>query len=205
MSSNGVARPRLIKKSSPQQQAVMDEILRVVSDQGKRMSLSPADYRLQQQVNWKTGPTETIKDDSGSWCTSSSDLSYSPPGTPLEFNTAYISESDSEQPVNSVARNERRSTHGLPPLDPMKVKRPTCPPAAQSRKDSTEGSENNDQEAWPVRPKVPRPKSARGYRPTRRVSSRESSNRWEVGMIVNSLSTNFQTLCLALRGSNYQL
>lgn len=170
MSSHKAVKLKLPKKKSPEQQAVVDEILQVVRDQGRRISLSNTDYRIQKRLDVIPDHLSALADvfkpdDSESSCANSSDLSYSPPGTAHDGNFQCFFDSDSEAPETLTRRNRRN----LPPLDPRKMRRPARPLPPQ-KTCLVEGSRADTdievwaESSWPVKPKLVRPKSSRGIR-----------------------------------------
>lgn len=124
MASTTQSYPRLPRKKTLEQQAVVDEILQVVADQGRRMSLSQTDYSLQKRIEFglrrqKRLTSEGSSFDDSSSCASGSDLSTSPP--PSRHSS--ISSFSDEGKMFEFSSRPRT----LPPLNRSRTHRPFRP------------------------------------------------------------------------------
>lgn len=158
------------RKISPKQQQSVNEILDLVADQTRKISLSEADYRAQKRIQRKTSQNgeyegeELYFDDSSSYATSNSSVrSYSPPSTQESNSSSLIWDTslDLEHKRHlSTGDLFGKNPRGLPPLEPIKaMKRPTRPP---SRLGTTREPFENDEHVELKKPA--RPMSARGQR-----------------------------------------
>lgn len=117
--------PRVPRKKTLEQQAVVDEILQVVADQGRRLSLSQTDYSVQKRIEFglrrqKRLTSEGSSFDDSSSCTSSSDLSSSPPPTRQSSISSFSDDSGKMFEFSSRPRT-------LPPLNRSRTHRPCRP------------------------------------------------------------------------------
>lgn len=125
MASTTQRYPRVKRKTTLEQQAVVDEILQVVADQGRRKSLSQTDYSVQKRIECglrrqKRLTSEGSSFDDSSSCTSASDLSTSPPPT---RQSSISSISDDSSKMFEFSSRPRT----LPPLNRGRTHRPNRP------------------------------------------------------------------------------
>ena len=154
MSSKTPLHPRVQRRKTVDQQATVDEILQVVADQGRRYSLSQADYTAQKRLAFVSTRQRRLTsdssycDDSASSCTSSSDLSNSPPPPTRQSGISSLSDDGRVFEWSSAPRS-------LPPLNRVKAQRLPRPPPLETNFDErqTNCSKNHS-----------RPMSARGQR-----------------------------------------
>ena len=146
--------PRVPRKKTLEQQAVVDEILQVVADQGRRLSLSQTDYSVQKRIEFglrrqKRLTSEGSSFDDSSSCASGSDLSTSPPPTRQSSISSFSDESGKMFEFSSRPRT-------LPPLNRSRTHRPGRP--TPPKFDFDEERELNSAS------RLSRPMSARGQR-----------------------------------------
>lgn len=151
--------PKPARKISYKEQQSVDEILQLVQDQTRKISLSKADYRTQKRLERTASQIEDDSDffDDSSYGTASSEMSYSPPSSQeTMFSNASWESSHSGQRQSSSG-DLMISKRGLPPLEPIKTKtfRTPRPPSRLT----THESFDTDEVKRPVRPM-----SARGQR-----------------------------------------
>lgn len=147
--------PRVPRKKTLEQQAVVDEILQVVADQGRRLSLSQTDYSVQKRIEFglrrqKRLTSEGSSFDDSSSCTSTSDLSSSPPPTRQSSISSFSDESSKMFEFSSRPRT-------LPPLNRNRAHRPCR--ATPPKFDFDEEREMVDSAG-----RLSRPRTARGQR-----------------------------------------
>lgn len=152
MASTTHCHPRVPRKKTLEQQAVVDEILQVVADQGRRLSLSQTDYSVQRRIEFglrrqKRLTSEGSSFDDSSSCTSASDLSTSPPPT----RQSSISSDEGNSKMFEFSSRPRT----LPPLS-RRTHRPFRP--TPPKMDFDEEIEMN------CGSRISRPMSARGQR-----------------------------------------
>lgn len=145
--------PRVPRKKTLEQQATVDEILEVVADQGRRISLSGADYRTQKRIELGLRRQKRLTSDASSFddsssCASGSDLSTSPPPTPHSSTSSF---SDDGKMFEFSSRPRT-----LPPLNRSRTHRPFRP--TPPKLDFDEEGEIN------CASRLSRPMSARGQR-----------------------------------------
>ncbi|KAK2567366.1 hypothetical protein P5673_008164 [Acropora cervicornis] len=119
--------PRLPRKKTFEQQATVDEIMEVVADQGRRQSLSRADYSAQKRIETGLRRQQRATSDSSSFddsssCTSLSDISTSPPPT-RQSSVSSIS----DEGGNTKMFEFRSRPRTLPPLNRHRTHRPCRP------------------------------------------------------------------------------
>ena len=153
MASTAQSYPRVPRKKTLEQQAVVDEILQVVADQGRRISLSRTDYSVQKRIEFglrrqKRLTSEGSSFDDSSSCASGSDLSTSPP--PSRHSS--ISSFSDEGKMFEFSSRPRT----LPPLNRSRTHRPFRP--TPPKIDFDEEREAN------CASRLSRPMSARGQR-----------------------------------------
>ena len=153
MASTAQSYPRVPRKKTLEQQAVVDEILQVVADQGRRISLSRTDYSVQKRIEFglrrqKRLTSEGSSFDDSSSCASGSDLSASPP--PSRHSS--ISSFSDEGKMFEFSSRPRT----LPPLNRSRTHRPFRP--TPPKIDFDEERETN------CASRLSRPVTARGQR-----------------------------------------
>lgn len=153
MASTAQSYPRVPRKKTLEQQAVVDEILQVVADQGRRLSLSQTDYSVQKRIEFglrrqKRLTSEGSSFDDSSSCASGSDLSTSPPPS---RHSSISSFSDDGKMFEFSSRPRT-----LPPLNRSRTHRPFRP--TPPKIDFDEEREMN------CASRLSRPMSARGQR-----------------------------------------
>lgn len=148
------------RKISYKEQKSVDEILQLVQDQTRKISLSKADYQTQKRLERTASQTDEDSDffEDSSYGTASSEFSsYSPPATQEsafssfswpETNSKQRKFSNGEMPVNKRC---------LPPLDPIKSRTSFTPPRPPSRLTTHESMDSEIK-------RPTRPMSARGQR-----------------------------------------
>ena len=119
--------PRLPRKKTSEQQATVDEIMEVVADQGRRQSLSRADYSAQKRIEIGLRRQQRATSDSSSFddsssCTSLSDISTSPPPT-RQSSVSSISDEGGSTKMFEFRSRPRT----LPPLNRSRTHRPCRP------------------------------------------------------------------------------
>lgn len=119
--------PRVPRKKTQEQQAVVDEILQVVADQGRRFSLSRTDYSVQKRIECGLRRQKRLTSDASSFddsssCASGSDLSTSPP--PTRHSSISINSSFSDDGKMFEYSSRPRT---LPPLNRNRSHRPARP------------------------------------------------------------------------------
>lgn len=147
--------PRLPRKKTSEQQATVDEIMEVVADQGRRLSLSRTDYSVQKRIEPSLRRQRRLTSDASSLddsssCTSLSDISTSPPPT-RQSSISSISDDGSKM----FEYSSRPRT--LPPLNRNRTHRPRRP--APPKFDFEEEGEMLDSAS-----RLSRPMSAMGQR-----------------------------------------
>jgi len=150
------SKPRPPRKISHKEQQSVDEILKLVQDQTRKISLSGADYRTQKRI--EHSPSQDDSDLMDDDYTTSSELSYSPPSTQesLFSNLSWDSSSINRQRRLSSGDSIGKVPRALPPLEPKTALSSPRPPA---RLASHESFDNDEQVKRPARPM-----SARGQR-----------------------------------------
>lgn len=156
MASTTQCYPRVPRKKTLEQQAVVDEILQVVADQGRRFSLSRTDYSVQKRIECGLRRQKRLTSDGSSFddsssCASGSDLSTSPP--PTRQSSISISSSSSDDGKMFEFSSRPRT---LPPLNRSRTQRPFRP--TPPKLDFDEEREIN------CSSRLSRPMSARGQR-----------------------------------------
>ena len=156
MASTAQHYPRIPRKKTLEQQAVVDEILEVVADQGRRLSLSRTDYSVQKRIEFGLRrqnrlTSEGSSFDDSSSCTSTSDLSTSPPPTRQSSISSFSDETSSKM----FEFSSRPRT--LPPLNRNRTHRPCR--ATPPKFDFDEEREMMDSAG-----RLSRPRTARGER-----------------------------------------
>ena len=125
MASTTQHHPRVPRKKTLEQQAVVDEIRQVVADQGRRISLSQTDYSVQKRIEFglrrqKRFTSEGSSFDDSSSCASVSDLSSSPPPSRQSSISSFSDDSGKMFEFSSRPRT-------LPPLNRSRTHRPFRP------------------------------------------------------------------------------
>lgn len=158
---------RVVKSKTKEDQIVVDEILQVVADQGRKLSLSSTDYQFTKEISRHSDARYSRENrncyfDDSSSCTSRSDLSYTPPSTQESAYTS-LSEGTGRDMLRKChsmdmqdEQNEIRMPK-LPPLNPHRIKRPSRP--APPRQSPINEALEESGVKRPVRPK-----SAHGQR-----------------------------------------
>ena len=154
MASTTQTYPRLPRKKTLEQQAVVDEILQVVADQERRRSLSQTDYSVQKRIEFglrrqKRLTSEGSSFDDSSSCASGSDLSTSPPPSRHSSISSFSDEGGKMFEFSSRPRT-------LPPLNRSRTHRPFRP--TPPKIDFDEEREMN------CASRLSRPMTARGQR-----------------------------------------
>lgn len=117
--------PRVPRKKTSEQKAVVDEIMEVVADQSRRLSLSRTDYRVQKRIEIGLRRQKRVTSDGSSFddsssCASSSDLSTSPPPSRQSSVSSFSDEGGKIFEFSSRPRT-------LPPLNRSRTHRPCRP------------------------------------------------------------------------------
>ena len=154
MASTTQSYPRVPRKKTLEQQAVVDEILQVVADQGRRISLSRTDYSVQKRIEFGLRRQKRLTSDGSSFddsssCASGSDLSTSPPPSRHSSISSFSDEGGKMFEFSSRPRT-------LPPLNRSRTHRPFRP--TPPKIDFDEERETN------CASRLSRPMSARGQR-----------------------------------------
>lgn len=127
MASKAQTYPRVPRKKTLEQQAVVDEILQVVADQSRRKSLSQTDYSVQKRIEIGLRRQKRLTSDGSSFDDSSScaslcgsDLSTSPPPSRQSSISSFSDEGGKMFEFSSRPRT-------LPPLNRSRTHRPFRP------------------------------------------------------------------------------
>lgn len=154
MNTTMPSNPRPARKISYKEQQSVDEILQLVQDQTRKISLSGADYRTQKRLERSASQIDDDSDffDDSSCGTASSDISSSPPTT----QETMLSHVSWETRHRSHSNGDTIGKRSLPPLDPINCK--ATPPRPPTRLMMHESLDNE------TSVKRVRPMSARGQR-----------------------------------------
>lgn len=160
---------RVMRSKTKEDQIVVDEILQVVADQGRKSTLSSTDYQFTKNISKRPDTRYSSENNNCCFvnsrsCTTLSNLSYTPPSTQESAYTS-LSEGSGRDMLRKSHSMDMQDRHNgvrmpkLPPLNPRRINRPSRPaPPRQSPihvNDALEGSGVKR----PVRPK-----SAHGQR-----------------------------------------
>ena len=129
---------RLVKSKTKEDQIVVDEILQVVADQGRKLSLSSTDYQFTKDISNRPDARDSSENRNCYFTDSRSDLPYTPPSTQESAYTSLSEDSGRDLLMRLHSMDTPDGQNGiriskLPPLNPHRMKRPSRPaPPKQS-------------------------------------------------------------------------